>query len=99
MLIENTKKLQVAPTTDIEKATEVVNFAMKKVNQALYRGKAFRKSEKRKLFIKVITLTLLFKFNLPFQFLICKVNDFHLKQYSFLVQYAYMYLYHMEGYS
>ena len=93
MLIENTKKLQVAPTTDIEKATEVVNFAMKKVNQALYRGEAFRKSEKRKLFIKVITLTLLFKF------LICKANDFHLKQYSFLVQYAYMYLYHMEGYS
>ena len=83
MLTENTKNVQVAPTTGIRKAIEVVNCAMKKVNHDLYRGEVFRKSEKGKPFIKVITLTLLLKFNLPFQFLICKVNDFDLKQYLF----------------
>ena len=83
MLTEKTKNVQVAPTTGIGKAIEVVNCAMKKVNHALYRGEVFRKSEKGKPFIKVIPLTLLLKFNLLFQFLICKVNDFDLKQFLF----------------
>ena len=83
MLTEKTKSVQVAPTTGIGKAIEVVNCAMKKVNHALYRGEVFRKSEKGKPFIKVIPLTLLLKFNLLFQFLICKVNDFDLKQFLF----------------
>ena len=76
MLAENTKNVQVAPTTGIGKAIENVNCAMKKVNHALYRGEAFRKSEKGKAFIKVITLKTLLKLNLLLQFLICKVNDF-----------------------
>ena len=50
MLTENTKNVQVAPTTGIGKAIEVVNCAMKKVNHALYRGDVFRKAEKDKLF-------------------------------------------------
>ena len=98
MLAENIKNVQVAPTTGIGKATEVVNCAMKKVNHALYRGEVFRKSEKSKPFIKVITLKTLLKLNLLLQFLICKVNDFDLKQYLFLAQYAYMYLRNMENY-
>ena len=98
MLAENTKNVQVAPTTGIGKAIENVNCAMKKVNHALYRGEAFRKSEKGKAFIKVITLKTLLKLNLLLQFLICKVNDFDLKQYLFLAQYAYMYLRNMENY-
>ena len=51
MLTENTKNVQVAPTTGIGKAIEVVNCAMKKVNHALYRGDVFRKAEKDKLFL------------------------------------------------
>ena len=51
MLTENTKKVQVATTTGIGKAIEVVNSAMKKVNHALYRGEVFRKAEKGKLFL------------------------------------------------
>ena len=98
MLAENTKNVQLAPTTGIGKAIEVVNCVMKKVNHALYRGEVFRKSEKGKPFIKVITLTLLLKFNLLFQFLIYKVTDFDLKQYPFLAQYAYMYLCSMDNY-
>ena len=98
MSTKNTKKVQVAPTTGIGKATEVVNCAVKKVNHALYRGEVFSKFEKGKPFIKVITLTLLSKFNLPFQFSICKVNDFDLKQYLLLAQYAYIYLCNMENY-
>ena len=50
MLTENTKNVQVAPTTGIGKAIEVVNCAMKKVNHALYHGELFRKAEKGKLF-------------------------------------------------
>ena len=50
MLTENTKNVQVAPTTGIGKAIEVVNCAMKKVNHALYHGEVFRKAEKGKLF-------------------------------------------------
>ena len=50
MLAENTKNVQVAPSTGIGKAIEVVNCAMKKVNQALYRGEVFRNAEKGKLF-------------------------------------------------
>ena len=61
MLTENTNNVQVVPTTDVRKAIGVVNFAMKKVNQALYRGEVFRKSEKSEPFIKVITTTLLLK--------------------------------------
>ena len=80
MLTKSTKNVQVAPKTGIGK---VVNGAMKKVNHALYRAEVFRKFEKGKPFIKVITLTLLLKFNLLFQFLICKVNDFDLKQCLF----------------
>ena len=71
---------------------------VKKVNHALYRGEVFSKFEKGKPFIKVITLTLLSKFNLLFQFSICKVNDFDLKQYLLLAQYAYIYLCNMENY-
>ena len=52
MLTENTKKVQVATTTGIGKAIEVVNSAMKKVNHALYRGEVFRKAEKGKLFYR-----------------------------------------------
>ena len=98
MLTEKTKNVQVAPATGIGKAIEVVNCAMKKVNHALYRGELFRKSEKGKPFIKLIPLALLLKFNLLFQFLICKVNDFDLKQFLFLAQYAYMYLCSMDNY-
>ena len=61
MLTENTNNVQVVPTTGVRKAIGVVNFAMKKVNQALYRGEVFRKSEKSEPFIKVITTTLLLK--------------------------------------
>ena len=61
MLTENTYNVQVVPTTGVRKAIGVVNFAMKKVNQALYRGEVFRKSEKSEPFIKVITTTLLLK--------------------------------------
>ena len=69
------------------------------MNHALHRGEVFRKSEKKdKPFIKVVTLTLLLKSNLLFQFLICKVNDFDPKQYLFLAQYAYMYLCSMDNY-
>ena len=50
MLAENTKNVQVAASTGIGKAIEVVNCAMKKVNHALYRGKVFRNAEKGKLF-------------------------------------------------
>ena len=96
MSTKNTKKVQVAPTTGIGKATEVVNCAVKKVNHALYRGEVFSKFKKGKPFIKVITLTLLSKFNLLFQFSICKVNDFDLKQYLLLAQYAYIYLCNMK---
>ena len=64
MLTENTKNVQVAPTTSIGKAIEVVNCVMKNVNQGLYHGEVFRKPEKGKPFIKVITLTLILKFNL-----------------------------------
>ena len=99
MLAENTKNVQVAPTTGIGKAIEVVNCAMKKVNHALYRGEVFRKSEKDKAFIKVITLKTLLKLNLLLQFLICKVNDFLiLSNNLFLARYAYMYLCNMENY-
>ena len=66
MLTENTKNEQVAPTTAIGKAIEIANCAMKKVNHALYCGEVFTKSEKGKPFTKVITLTLLLKFNLLF---------------------------------
>ena len=52
MLTENIKNVQVAPTTGIGKATEVVNFAMRKVDHALYRGEVFTKSEKGKLLSK-----------------------------------------------
>ena len=45
MLTENTKNVQVAPTTGIGKAIEVVNCAINKVNHALCRGKIFGKSE------------------------------------------------------
>ena len=83
MLTEKTKNVQVAPTTGIGKTIKVANCAMKKVNHALYLGEVFRKSEKGKPFIKVITLTLLLKFNLFFQFLICNVNNFDLKQFLF----------------
>ena len=51
MLTENTKNVQVATTTGIGKAIEVVNSAMKKMNHALYRGEVFRKAEKGKLFL------------------------------------------------
>ena len=51
MLTEDTKNVQVAPTTGIGKAIEVVKCAMKKVNHALYRGDVFRKAEKGKLFL------------------------------------------------
>ena len=51
MLTENTKNVQVAPTTGIGKAIEVVNCAMKKVNHASYRGEVFPKAEKVKLFV------------------------------------------------
>ena len=51
MLTENTKNVQVAPTTGIGKAIEVVNCAMKKVNHASYRGEVFPKAEKGKLFV------------------------------------------------
>ena len=61
MLTENTNNVQVAPTTGLRKAIEVVNFAMKKVNQAVYPGEVFRKSEKSEPFIHVITTTLLLK--------------------------------------
>ena len=61
MLTENTNNVQVVPTTGVRKAIGVVNFAMKKVNQALYRGEVFRKSEKSEPFIKVITTALLLK--------------------------------------
>ena len=50
LLTENTKNVQVAPTTGIVKATEVVDCAMKKVNHALYCGEVFPKAEKGKLF-------------------------------------------------
>ena len=50
MLAENTKNVQIAPTSGIGKAIEVVNCAMKKVNHALYHGELFRKAEKGKLF-------------------------------------------------
>ena len=50
ILTENTKNVQVAPTTGIGKAIEVVNCAMKKMNHVLYRGEVFRKAEKGKLF-------------------------------------------------
>ena len=50
MITEDTKNIQVPPTTGIGKATEVVNCVMKKVNLALYRGEVFRKVEKGKLF-------------------------------------------------
>ena len=83
MLTDKTKNVQVAPTTGIVKAIEVVHCAIKKVNHALDCGEVFRKSEKGKPFIKVITFTLLLKFNLLCQFLICKVNDFDLKQFLF----------------
>ena len=98
MLTESTKNVQFAPKTGIGKAIEVVNCAMKKVNHALYRAEVFRKSEKGKPFIKIISLTLLLKFNLIFQFLICKINDFDLKQYLFLAQYGYMYLCNIDNY-
>ena len=49
MLTENTKNVQVALTTGIGKALEVINCAMKKVNHALYSGEVFRKAEKGKL--------------------------------------------------
>ena len=45
MLTENTKNVQVAPTTGIGKAIEVVNCTIKKVNHALCRGEVFGKSE------------------------------------------------------
>ena len=61
MLTENTNNVQVVPTAGVRKAIGVVNFAMKKVNQALYRGEVFRKSEKSEPFIKVITTALLLK--------------------------------------
>ena len=63
---------------------------MQKLNHHHHRGEVFRKSEKGKPFIKVITLKILLKFNFLFQFLICKVNDFDLKEYLLLAQYAYM---------
>ena len=50
MLTENTKNVQVALTTGIGKALEVINCAMKKVNHALHSGEVFRKAEKGKLF-------------------------------------------------
>ena len=51
MLTENTKNVQVSPTTGIGKAMEVGNCAMKKVSHVLYRGEAFQKAEKGKLFL------------------------------------------------
>ena len=36
MLTENTKNVQVAPTSGIGKAIEVINYVMQKVNYALY---------------------------------------------------------------
>ena len=84
MLAENTKNVQIAPTSGIGKAIEVVNCAMKKVNHALYCGEVFRKAEKADNFlIKVITSTLLLKLNFLFQILICKVNNRDLKQHFF----------------
>ena len=50
MLTENTKNVQVAPTTGIGKAIEVVNCAMKKVSNAINCGEVFRKAEKGKRF-------------------------------------------------
>ena len=49
LLTENTKNAQVAPTTYIRETIEVVNYAMKKVNHALYLGEVLWKSEKGKL--------------------------------------------------
>ena len=51
MLTENTKNVQVSPTTGIGKAMEVGNCAMKKVSHVLYRGEAFQKAENGKLFL------------------------------------------------
>ena len=51
MLKENTKNLQVVPTTGIDKAIEVVNCTMKKVDHVLYRSEVFWKAEKGKLFL------------------------------------------------
>ena len=56
--------MQVPPTSCIEKAIEVINCAMKKVNHALYCGEVFQKSEKGKLFNKVIILIPPLKLNL-----------------------------------
>ena len=50
MLTESTKSVQVAPTTWIGKAIEVVNCAMKKVDHALNCGEVFWKVEKGKRF-------------------------------------------------
>ena len=87
MLTENTKNVQVAPTTRLGKATEVVNCAMKKMNHTLYCAEVFQKAEKvvkaKNFFIKVITSTLLLKLNFLFQILICKVNNLDLKQHFF----------------
>ena len=86
MLTENTKKVQIAPTTGIRKAFEVVMKKMKKKWTMPYiMVKYSGNLRKVKLFIKVITLrsTLLLKLNFLFQLLICKVNEFDLKQYFF----------------
>ena len=83
VLTESTKKVQVAPTTGIEKYIKVVNCVVKKGNHAFYRGDVFRKSEKGKPFYQNHNLILLLKLNLLFQLLICKVNYFDLKQYFF----------------
>ena len=64
MLTENTKKVQVATTTGIGKAIEVVNSAMKKVNHVLYRGEVFRKAEKGKLFYQSHNFNTTFKIEL-----------------------------------
>ena len=48
--VELEKLSKVAPTIGIGKAIEVINYAMKKVNHALYRGKVFWKADKCKLF-------------------------------------------------
>ena len=83
MRTENTKNVQVAPTTGIGKLLRLPTVPWKKWTVPYIVGKYSGKSRKVNFFIKVIPSTLLLKLNFLFQILICKVNNLYLKQYFF----------------
>ena len=88
--VELEKLSKVAPTIGIGKAIEVINYAMKKWTMHYIVVKYSGKPTNVNFFITVINSTLLLKLNFLFQILIGRVNNFDLRQYFVLAEYACM---------